>query len=333
MNVHLIVHLADQRVPGRRCGRIVAVNILLLALALQGSLAHAVEPAAATPAAAGRAWKLVVLGVAQDGGLPHLGCMQKRCVDARAGKRRREKVSCLGLTDGERGYLFDATPDLPAQWHMLPRVDGIFLTHAHIGHYTGLMYLGKEALAAKEVPVYGTKRMVDFLGANGPWSLLVKDRNIVTETMTSNGPVQENILVPNSFRAAKMGVGIRATTVPHREEFTDTLLYEIRGPRKTAIFLPDIDKWDTWGWGIREVVDRVDYVFLDGTFLSGDELPGRDISKVRHPFVTETIAKLKGTKTQVYFIHLNHTNPLWDDPSPVEREGFHVATEGLELPL
>eukprot|EP00957_Ditylum_brightwellii_P156501 11911053-Ditylum_brightwellii.AAC.1 len=56
--------------------------------------------------------------------------------------------------------------------------DGIFLTHAHIGHYTGLMYLGREALGAVDVPVYAMPRMRSFLKNNGPWSQLVSLGNI-----------------------------------------------------------------------------------------------------------------------------------------------------------
>ena len=289
---------------------------MILAFVAGAALAAALPPAT-TPAPAGTpGWKLVVLGVAQDGGLPHLGCMQPRCVQAREGKRRREKVSCLGLTDGTRGYLFDATPDLAAQWHALPHVDGIFLTHGHIGHYTGLMYLGKETLAAMEMPVFCTPRMRKFLAGNGPWSLLVKDRNIVPQEI-----------------ASPPGLTVKAFPVPHRDEFTDTVGYEIDGPSKKALFIPDIDKWEAWDKDLRTMVERVDYAFLDGTFFSGGELPGRDLTKVRHPFVTETLDRLRGVKTRVSFVHLNHTNPLWDDPAPVEAAGLHVANEGDQLPL
>jgi len=33
-----------------------------------------------------------------------------------------------------------------------PGLSGIFLTHRHIGHYAGLMYLGKEVIGAKDLP-------------------------------------------------------------------------------------------------------------------------------------------------------------------------------------
>ncbi len=265
-------------------------------------------------------WKLVVLGIAQDGGMPHLGCTKPPCADVRAGKRRAEKVSCLGLVDRASGaaYLFDATPDLPAQVHALTGGKppaGIFLTHAHIGHYTGLQYLGKETMAAKEVPVYATTRMGEFLAKNGPWSLLVADKHIDVRTIAPDAAVE----LPGGLRVTPF-------VVPHRDEFTDTVGYLIEGPRAKAVFVPDIDKWEKWDRSIRALCDRVDYAFLDGTFATIDELPHRDITKVRHPLMTETRALLKGARAKLWFIHLNHTNPAL-------LEGADAAREGMEFDL
>jgi pyrroloquinoline quinone biosynthesis protein B len=264
-------------------------------------------------------WKLVVLGIAQDGGMPHLGCTKSPCADAREGRRKPEKVSCLGLYNRELNlaYLFDATPDLPAQVHALTGgrpPDGIFLTHAHIGHYTGLMYLGKETAATKGVPVYGTARMAEYLRTNGPWSLLVQDGHIDLRGLEK--PVE----LPG-------GVTVSAFTVPHRDEFTDTVGFRIQGPRATAIFIPDIDKWEKWGRDIRTEADTAEFVLLDGTFETLDELPHRDITKVRHPLMSETRERLKGSKARLLFIHLNHSNPALRRGSP------DVAHEGLDLDL
>ena len=89
--------------------------------------------------------RAVVLGIAQDGGVPHIGCRQPLCVAARRDPSRRHRVACLGLIDeasGER-FLIDATPDLASQIDSVQGgralanakrpVDGILLTHAHIG--------------------------------------------------------------------------------------------------------------------------------------------------------------------------------------------------------
>jgi len=253
-------------------------------------------------------WELVVLGRAQDAGIPQLGCTQAACVDRREGRKPVERVASLGLrnTRTGRSFLFDATPDLPAQLHMLTggRVpDGIFLTHAHIGHYTGLMYLGRESINASKVPVYGTSQMERYLSSNGPWTQLVALNNIALHAIRYEQTVA-------------MGDGIKVTAfqVPHREEFTDTVGYVIQGPNKKALYIPDIDQWSKWSRDIRALADTVDYAFLDGTFASAGEIPGRSIADIPHPLMSDTRARLKGGRAQLWFIHLNHTNPELDAP-------------------
>jgi pyrroloquinoline quinone biosynthesis protein B len=258
------------------------------------------------PARTQGAWELVVLGRAQDAGIPHLSCTQAACVERRAGTRPAERVASLGLrhTGTGRAYLFDATPDLPSQVHSLTggrTPDGIFLTHGHMGHYTGLMYLGRESIGASKVPVYGTSRMTTFLTSNGPWSQLVTLNNVALRTMTPD-------------TAVDLGDGVRVTPflVPHRDEFTDTVGYLIEGPAKRALFIPDIDQWSKWDRDIRALADTVDYAFLDGTFASAGEIPGRSMADIPHPMMSDTRARLKGTRAQLWFIHINHTNTSLD---------------------
>ena len=194
-------------------------------------------------------WQVVVLGIAQDGGIPQLGCVRPICQEIRSGTRPAEKVSSLGLVNRRTGdaYVFDATPDLPAQLERLTggRVPtGIFLTHAHIGHYTGLMFLGRESVNASRVPVFATERMGAFLRANGPWSQLVAIENIVLQTLSYD-------------RAVTLDGGVRVTAfaVPHRDEFSDTVGYRLDGPRRSALFIPDIDRWEKWNRDIRALAD------------------------------------------------------------------------------
>ena len=260
-------------------------------------------------------WKVVVLGIAQDAGIPHLQCQQEVCVDARAGRRPTEKVASLGVVHSDGlAYIFDATPDFPAQVHALTGGDlpnGVFLTHGHIGHYTGLMYLGKESVGADGVPVYATVRMGDYLTANGPWSLLVGD-----------GHIRINRIEPDQPIELGLGLSVTAFTVPHRDEFTDTVGYRIDGPRASALFIPDIDRWDRWDRDIRALVDDVDVAFLDGTFASAEEVQGRSYESIRHPLIPATRRLLEGVSTKVWFIHLNHTNGELDRGTDIAREGM-----------
>jgi pyrroloquinoline quinone biosynthesis protein B len=260
----------------------------------------------------GAGWELVVLGRAQDAGIPQLGCTQAACVDRREGRKPVERVASLGLRNTRTGQavLFDATPDLPSQLHTLTggrAPADIFLTHAHIGHYTGLMYLGRESINASKVPVYGTARMGAYLTSNGPWSQLVSLGNIAIHTIEYDRPV-----------TIADGLRVTAFQVPHRDEFTDTVGYLIEGPNKKALFIPDIDQWSKWSRDIRALADTVDYAFLDGTFASPGEIPGRSIADIPHPLMSDTRARLKGTRAQLWFIHLNHTNPELDAPDVVK---------------
>jgi pyrroloquinoline quinone biosynthesis protein B len=268
-----------------------------------------------TPAAD---WELVVLGVAQDAGIPHLNCRQPLCTSIRAGKRRAERVASLGLRDrvSGRAYVFDATPDFNAQVHALTGgrpPDGIFLTHAHIGHYAGLMYLGRESIGAREVPVYATARMVDFLARNGPWSQLVSLGNIVTRPLEYDAPL-----------TLEGGVRVTAFRVPHRDEYSDTVGYTIEGPRTRALFIPDIDRWEKWDRRVRDLADTVDLAFLDGTFSSPTEV-NRNIEEIPHPMMPATRALLKGSRARLWFIHVNHTN--------AELDAADVVREGMTFPL
>jgi pyrroloquinoline quinone biosynthesis protein B len=264
-------------------------------------------------------WEIVVLGIAQDAGIPQLGCEQELCRSIREGKRRPERVASLGLVNRARGvsYLFDATPDMVSQLGTLNGgrpPNGVFLTHAHIGHYTGLMFFGRESLDAKAVPVFGTARMEGFLRDNGPWSQLVTRGNIEIRRLESDKPV-----------ALEDGLSVTAFVVPHRDEFTDTVGYLISRGARRAIYIPDIDQWSKWSRSIRELVDTVDLAFLDGTFASESELPGRSIADIPHPLIPVTRRLLKGSRAQVWFIHLNHTNR--------ELTARDVATDGQRFPF
>jgi pyrroloquinoline quinone biosynthesis protein B len=282
---------------------------------------------------------LVVLGTTQDAGFPQIGS-EDEFRQVEKNHKARQKVVSLGLVDKEKRqkFLFEATPDLPAQLfalnkflpsgHTLP--DGVFMTHAHIGHYTGLMYFGREAVGAKSVPVYAMPRMEKFLTENAPWSQLVGLKNIELRKLKADEAITLN-----------ENLKVTPFLVPHRDEFTETVGFEIAGRNKTVVFIPDIDKWSKWNRDLKELIKWVDYALLDATFYKNGEIPNRDMSEIPHPFVEETIELLKNLsaaeKAKVIFIHFNHTNPLIKKTSAERREvlrkGFRVADEGMILDL
>jgi len=280
---------------------------------------------------------IVVLGIAQDAGYPQTGCEKDCCKKHWDKKIIKQNVSCLALFDPATNlkWIFDATPDLTAQLHQANKfqrgnLSGIFLTHAHIGHYTGLMFLGREALNAKEIPVYAMPRMYDYLTGNGPWSQLVSLKNIELKKLKADSVIK---LTDN--------ISVTPLLVPHRDEFSETVGYSIKTRNKSLLFIPDIDKWQKWEKDIKQMVQQYDYLFLDGTFYKDGELPGRNMSEVPHPFVQESVELFKALtlrgKQKIFFIHFNHTNPLIDKSSREYKEmnnkGFNVAVEGLKISL
>lgn len=285
--------------------------------------------------------EVFVLGTVQDGGSPHIGCEKECCEQLFEKGDHSRKVVSLGVVDfkNNKTILIEATPDLPAQIRALREMvpfkqndypDGIFLTHAHIGHYGGLMYLGKEAANTKNVPVYAMPRMHRFLTENGPWGQLVASKNIR--------------LVPTenekSFQISEQ-LAIVPFVVPHRDEYSETVGYKVIGPNKTLLFIPDIDKWEKWEKDIREEIKTVDYALIDATFFDAEEVNYRDISEIPHPFVLESMVTFKdypkSERNKVYFIHFNHTNPLLNPDAPqtkkVLQEGFQIARKGMALKL
>jgi len=274
----------------------------------------------------------VVLGIAQDGGVPHAGCLQPLCVEARKDPSKRRLVASLGLLDPATGkrFLIDATPDFAEQMERLGGLpDGILLTHAHIGHYLGLAQLGREVLGTRRVPVYCTPSMARFLRENRPWSRLVTLENIAIVEVE---PGREFALTP-SLRVTPL-------KVPHRDEDSDTVAFLVRGPRRALLWLPDIDKWEKWDRKLEDLLaDPALTAFVDGTFFSADEIPGRSIAEIPHPLVPETIARtasVENARGRLFFVHLNHTNRLlWDAASvaEIERKGWDVAREGQRVSL
>jgi pyrroloquinoline quinone biosynthesis protein B len=290
---------------------------------------------------------LRLLGTAQDGGLPHAACTCPRCDAARHDAARARLVASVAIVDPGAGQAFmvDATPDIHEQLHALHDVGdrpegradrapvaGILLTHAHIGHYLGLALLGFEAVHTRELPVWASPRMSEYLRQNGPWEQMVRIENIDLRPV---GPEQRIELTP----------ALHATPllVPHRDEYTDTYGFLIEGPHANVLYVPDTSPWRTWSTPLPEFLEahEVDVALLDATFYSGDELPGRDLDTLAHPLVVDTMDLLQPLvddgKVKVYFTHLNHSNPALDPSGPelaeIRRRGFEVASDGQHIPL
>ena len=306
------------------------LSVLLRRLVATGSLL--VSTAAATQTSS----YLYVLGVGQDASFPQAGCYEPRCLPAWEDMSLRQEPTAIAVIDrtSDSTYLFEATPEFRDQLYRLQQeapfpLTGIFLTHAHIGHYTGLMHLGREAMGTQGVPVYAMPRMLEFLSKNGPWSQLVSLGNIDLRRLEHDTPIRLNELSVTPF------------LVPHRDEYSETVGYRIEGPNRTALFIPDINKWEDWEVSIVEVLETVDYALIDASFFADGELGNRDMSQIPHPFVSETMALFAQSSAEVrnriWFIHMNQSNPLLNPGSDASRlvqsRGFNIARAGIRLPL
>jgi pyrroloquinoline quinone biosynthesis protein B len=275
--------------------------------------------------------KVIVLGTAQDGGVPQIGCNQEIC------KTQRHFVTSLAVVHGNALYLIDATPDLRDQHRQLvnryPELsktnlfDAIFLTHAHMGHYSGLLFLGKESISTRQIPVFCSSEMASYLTKNAPWSLLIENKNIDLHPFKSG-------------KEMDFGFRIMPLAVPHRKEFTDTYGFMIQGANKSLLYIPDIDSWGPVKDSLAKWLTHSDYALIDGTFYSASELPGRNIKLVPHPTIEHSMEffhALPKFKSRIYFTHLNHTNPVFDlqssERKKIQDAGYAVAVDWQEFPL
>jgi len=281
---------------------------------------------------------IYILGNTQDAGLPHIGCQHPFCEDNFNVYEEHYTTSIAVVNSDLKKYiLFEATPDITFQLNNLKKnifdefllPESIYITHAHIGHYTGLIYFGREALGSKDLLVKVLPRMSNFLQNNGPWSQLVDINNIKIKEINFG-------LSTNELN----NIQITPVQVPHRDEYSETAGYIIKGKNKKALFIPDIDKWEKWDRDLSQLAKDFDFLLIDATFYNSKEI-NRDINEIPHPLVTETIDLLSGlnieNRNKIYFIHMNHTNMMLDPNSELSKlitsKGFNIARLGQKLYL
>lgn len=254
-----------------------------------------------------------VLGTVQDGGVPHLGCSCELCERARTTPARQKYASSVLLIADSARYLIDATPDV--RFHLRGEsIDGVFLTHEHLGHLPGLLYFGTEALDTTRLPVYCTPQLAAFIETNEPFAQLVDREQITLMTIQPGSAIDI------------VGGTVAMYEVPHRNVHAETVAYRVAGDR-SLLYMSDVD---TWTDRTRRLVADADIALVDGCFWDSDELDR--FEAVPHPAITHSMDVLDPAETDIYFTHLNHTNPVLKPESgerqQVEARGFHVAEQG-----
>ena len=276
---------------------------------------------------------LTVLGISQDGGRPQPGCQRPCCQDLSA-VDYRSPVSLGIKTKNGTTILIEATRDLGRQLITFgePNIDHLFLTHAHLGHVDGLGLFGRETMSARGIPLHSSPSMQNLIKSTPAWALLLEQG--VFE-LTEIGHVKIDDVV------------IESIAIPHRAELSDMHAFVLRGKEHSVLFLPDHDSWDQTlaahsASSIREWLKEIEvtHALLDGTFWSGDELQGRDMSVVPHPTIQDSLSRLGERQSgdpEIYFTHLNHTNPAYREDGAeyqkITKFGWRVSSEGQRINL
>ena len=118
------------------------------------------------------------------------------------------------------------------------------------------MYFGNEAAGSRDLRVFAMPKMKKFLENNGPWNYLLKQRNIKLIELSKNNTIK----ISTNFK-------IKPFLVPHREDYSETVGFEIATSEKKLIYIPDIDNWEKWDISITELIKNIDFALVDGTFF------------------------------------------------------------------
>ena len=278
-------------------------------------------------------YQIFILGTVQDGGYPHTGCLNDCCKEAWKNHSLRKNVASIALIDHQykKYWIIDITPDFKTQYQMINKYlndsykfSGIFLTHSHVGHYIGLLELGLEILNTKNIPVYAMPKLLKFLKNNDSINFLFKSNNIKPIEIRENKKIN-----------LADGLIISSFLVPHRNEMSETVGYNIRTKNNSIVYIPDIDDWSDWNQNIISVIKDNDLMLIDGTFYDKKELNFRRVEDVPHPSILESIKLFKNLdkrhKKKIYFTHLNHTNKVLqkksDEYKNLSNSSFNVLED------
>ncbi len=287
--------------------------------------------------------RATLLGIAQDGGVPQAGCTKTCCMDAVGGRRRTRYPVSLGVTTevGSK-HLMDVSRSLPdhlINWgkeeNDIGRIDSIWLSHAHVGHYDGLFQFGREVMGTSSIPCHLSKSMHEFCMSTPSLASLFDEGHLIAEVFDGDAAIE-----------ISEHVAISPIKVPHRDEFSDTHGFVIKGPKRRLLYLTDHDSWDET-LGFHEADDirswlrsmHIDIALVDGTFWSEEELGGK-ATEIGHPTVQDTLERLgerRHDDPRIVFIHLNHTNPLLEDAgseqAKVRSMGWEVGRRTMSFEL
>jgi pyrroloquinoline quinone biosynthesis protein B len=291
-----------------------------------------------------------ILGSAAGGGSPQWNCNCRVCAEVRGGGAVPRTQSSIAVrTDDGPWFLVNASPDLRQQIAELPvqrnglrltPFAGIVLTDAEIDHTAGLLLMRESSVPLR---VFSSEAVRDALTEHYPvlrmlerycgveWTRLepadppvaLGDRLEVDAFPTGGDPP----LYLGSAGGAMTAMG---------------LTIRDRASGGTLTYAPALERFDD------EALERFgasDYVFVDGTFWTADELVSlglaqRDAYAMGHlPLSGDdgSLAVLRELRTKTVLVHVNNTNPILLEDSTeraiVTDSGLQVARDGMEIRL
>tara|TARA_Y100000589_G_scaffold37950_1_gene31738 strand:+ start:20984 stop:21829 length:846 start_codon:yes stop_codon:yes gene_type:complete len=279
--------------------------------------------------------EVVLLGIAQDGGRPQPGCSKPCCIGLSPAEH--SYPTSLGIIEQNKLHIIDVTRHLGDQLQYLDNriPSDVWLTHAHFGHVDGLGLFGRETINARGINLHVSQQMIELIELTPHWKIMLDQGVFVVNEIRDSQPKEsdEFTMVP--------------LQVPHRNELSDMHAFVLRGPNKSLLYLPDHDTWnETLSMHNAETIRQflsdlaIDIALIDGTFWSNNELKSRSQDVVPHPPIKQTLEML-GYKQQgdpdIFFFHLNHTNPVYDEWSEehtqVVEMGWKIGKQGMKFKL
>ncbi|MQA17250.1 MAG: pyrroloquinoline quinone biosynthesis protein PqqB [Pseudonocardiaceae bacterium] len=293
---------------------------------------------------------LRVLGSAAGGGYPQWNCSCPTCRAVRDGSRPcrpRTQSSIAVSPDRERWYVFNASPDIRAQFEAFPGLhpgddratplEAVLLTDAEIDHTLGLLLLRE----GRGVRLHATATTHATLRAGTG----------VLETLERYCPVEWRPVVPGEDVPLGGGLSYRAFDVPtakHDRFGTGGDEGRVVGYRLTdehtgraVVYLPGVQELTP---AVRDQLEDCACLLIDGTTWHDDELirlglaekTARDMGHLALSGPGGSLEQLAPLPIErKIYIHINNTNPILLEDSPerrlVEEAGMEVAHDGLEV--
>ncbi len=304
--------------------------------------------------------RLLVLGAGAGGGSPQWNCgspVSRAVRRGQGGVKPRTQSSIAVTADGERWCLCNASPDLGAQIFANPAlhpkelrhspINSVIVTNGDVDHVAGLLTMRE----SQPLRLYGTGRVLDFLGENKIFSVL-NPQFVAREPLV----LDKKFEVKNKLEEG-IGVFVTAFAVPGKialwleeeksnfgTESEDTIALEISDAQGAKFFyIPACAAMED---KLKERICGAELVLFDGTLWENDELKknkvgektGQRMGHMNNSGAEGAMAAFEGlgVKRKV-FIHINTTNPILLPNSPerklVERNGWEVAFDTMSIDL